>query len=854
MKVVTQASRRNNTVQIMKTKAHNAVGVCRAIRTLLLVGGVALAYCTSTNAAISSGTITLNGASTSSLVITEGVSIALSATFTDSAPTNNDGAVVVWGDNSTNNGVVVLSNLGSNITVTASHQYATTTASPVTVTVTVTNVVGASGANTITSSGDIADAPLSLVSVLSTNSAAAVEGNLTNLTLLTFNDANPLAATNQFTTLTITSLNNAGNVYSISNKSVIAGATTSSNAQFNVQAYLEFYEYGSNSFVVTVGDEGGSSLTATSTVVIADAPLAVVSTGTLVYTEGTVGPTNDTLLTFIDGNTLAMSNQTGGVSQFVAVVIWGDNSTPNTFTNTSNNSSNDTLSVGTIAIQNVASNVFRLVGEHAYPTDGTYFVTIQINDVGGAAPIIVSGIPDSVTDAGLTVVFVNGNLDTLPGFESLAQASGNSLGDELIEFIDTNEFSALPPIDVAPYSFYLATINWGDGSATGTGIVQHVEANEFAVYVNHTYDVTCTNFPLIVKVVDLAGGAFCVSTNSAIIQDAPIIGNGYDIAAAANSIFNGTVAAFTDPDTALNASSFTATIDWGDETPFTAGKIVAFGNGVFLVQGIHNYVAAPLTSETIHVTVTDANVCAAPVTLPATTITFTGTEPGISFVFGNLPTFISVGTATSFTTNLTTFTDSSLPPGDAFDLEALINWGDGTASDGVITTNAANQYVVTGTHTYLDDGTYPVSVEVEDIDGNHNTLSNITIVAEQQYTDLTSSVEVLFGTVKIIHEKSAGKSKPEDYYYDQSVTLVNTSGATLKGPFGLVLSTTSSSNRVDLLNITGQLADGREYVPLSIDTLRPKGKIKLNLIYSDAEQGATGPVILPIRLIAGPGL
>ena len=856
MKVVTKASRRNEKVQIMKTKAHKAVGVCRAIRTLLLIGGVALAYCTSTNAAISSGTITLNGAATSSLVITEGVSIALSATFTDTVPTNNDGAVVIWGDNTTNAGTVVTSSLGSNITVTASHQYANTTASPVTVTVTVTNVLGVSGANTISSSGDIADAPLTFVP---TAPASVTEGILaSNVTLLTFIDSNSSATTNQYGPVVHSELiTPTGGVYSQA-YSIVSLGLTNGGALFAVQGTLEYYLSGSNTISITVNDLGGSSLTGTGVVNIADAPLTLVSTGVLVYTEGTVGPSNETLLTFIDGNTLANSNQTGSVSQFVASVSWGDMSTPNTLTNnTSNISSNDTLAVGRIAIVNVASNVFALVGEHAYPTDGTYYVTIQLNDIEGAALQPVSGIPDSVnvSDAGLTVVYVNPNLTTLPGFESLAQASGNSLGDELIAFIDTNEFSAVSPISVQPYTYYLSTISWGDGTAS-TGIVQHVSGNEFAVYGNHTYNVTCTNYPLIVKVVDLAGGAFCVSTNFAIIQDAPIISYGYSINAAANSTFSGTVASFTDPDTALSASSFTATIDWGDNTPYTSGTIVAYGNDVYLVQGTHSYVAAPLTSETVKVTVTDANVCAVPQLLNASTITFTGTSPGISFLYGLLSNYIAVGTGSSFTTNLATFTDSSLPPGDAFDLSALISWGDGTASDGGITTNAAGQYVVEGTHTYLDDGAYAVTVEVEDIDGNHNTLSNITIVAESQYTDLTSSMEVLFGDVKITSSKvgSAYEYGFNDYY-SEVVTLVNISGTTLAGPFGLVVKTSGEgSNNIDLLNITGRLADGREYIPLSVDTLKPKAKLKVTVHWAEAEAGATGPVILPVRLIAGPGL
>jgi hypothetical protein len=397
----------------------------------------------------------------------------------------------------------------------------------------------------------------------------------------------------------------------------------------------------------------------------------------------------------------------------------------------------------------------------------------------------------------------------------------------------------------------------GDGTATATGTVTHVITNEFAVYGNHTYDFTCTNFPLVVKVLDVVGGAFLVSTNSAIIQAAPIIGNGYDINAAANSTFNGTVASFTDPDLALTASSFTATIYWDDGTPFTSGTIVAFGSGSYLVQGSHMYLAAPLTSKTVAVTVYDnVDACAAPVPLPPTTISFTGTEPGISFVTNaSLATYIAVGTEVSFTTNLATFTDSSLPPGDAFELSAAINWDDGTVSLGTVTTNAANQYVVSGTHTYLDDGVYTVSVEVVDIDGNHNTLSNITIVAEGQYTDLTSSVEALFGNVTIKQFKSsASLNHNVDFYYSEIVTLKNISGATLTGPFGLVLQRGAfQSDNLQLLNVTGQLPDGRQYIPLSVDTLKAKKTIKVTVQWTAAAKD-TGPEILAVRLIAGPGL
>jgi large repetitive protein len=869
MKLVTLGSRRNNKVKIMKTKTHKAVGVCRAIKTLLLIGGVALACASSSNATISTGTITLNGDPSSSLVITEGVVVALSATFTDTVPTNNDGAVVVWSDGTTNIGTVALANLGSNITVTASHQYATTTVAPATASVTVTNGIGvSSGAFTISSLGDVVDAPLTVVA---TGPGSVIEGNLaSNVTLLTFIDGNPLATTNQYGPVVHSELiTPPGGVFTQA-YSIVSLGTSNGGALFAVQGSLEYAAVGSNTILITVNDLGGSSISGTGTVDIADAPLALVSTGTLAFTEGEIGSTN-VLVTFLDSNLLANASSIAG---YVAVVNWGDGSPSQTFSNdTFEGPATDSLGlpIGAITIQDVVSNTFEVVGDHAYPSNGTYFVTVTVNDIGGAPTLTASGIPDDVADAGLTIVNINSSLTSLPGFEPLSQFSGNSLGEQLVTFTDSNEFSRVNPIAAQPYTEYLATINWGDGSATSTGIVQDsgqviITANPndlgavttngvFFVYGNHTFDAVCTNYTMVLKVLDLGGNAFAVATTSVIVADAPIVGNGYTVNAAANNTFSGTVAAFSDPDTALSGSSFTATINWGDGTPFTTGTVVADGTDVYVVQGSHTYVGAPLANETVTVTVSDSNPCGSPVTLPTTTISFTGASPGISFLYGLLSNYITVATDTSFTTNLATFTDSSLPPGDAFDLAALINWGDGTASDGNVTTNAANEYVVTGTHTYSDDGAYHVSVEVEDVDTNHNTLSNITIVAESPITDLTSSMEVLFSDVVVKQYKSGGASVGEDYYYSEVVTLKNISGTTLSGPFGLVFNTDApGANNLNLLSITGQLADGREYIPLSVDTLKSKATLKVTVQWTDQALLGRGPVILPVRLIAGPGL
>ena len=71
-----------------------------------------------------------------------------------------------------------------------------------------------------------------------------------------------------------------------------------------------------------------------------------------------------------------------------------------------------------------------------------------------------------------------------------------------------------------------------------------------------------------------------------------------------------------------------------------------------------------------------------------------------------------------------TDTDSDV----AADYAATIDWGDGTTSAGVVTSNNANGFgfAVSGTHTYNDEGAYPVIVSLSDADGSSATASETT--------------------------------------------------------------------------------------------------------------------------------
>ena len=61
--------------------------------------------------------------------------------------------------------------------------------------------------------------------------------------------------------------------------------------------------------------------------------------------------------------------------------------------------------------------------------------------------------------------------------------------------------------------------------------------------------------------------AFAEARRATVITAAPV-----DFTVAEATLFAGAVATFTDDDPLANAGNFTATIDWGDGSPVTAGR------------------------------------------------------------------------------------------------------------------------------------------------------------------------------------------------------------------------------------------------------------------------------------------
>jgi hypothetical protein len=138
-----------------------------------------------------------------------------------------------------------------------------------------------------------------------------------------------------------------------------------------------------------------------------------------------------------------------------------------------------------------------------------------------------------------------------------------------------------------------ATINWGDGSSSaGTpgidgqtpGTHTYARAGVYHGTIQYTNsDHQPANTPFDIKV-----------------SDAPLTGAPLAVAALAGKSFTGAVASLTDGNPLATVADYTATINWGDGTPASAGTVAA-GQLGFVVDGTHTYASPGSYATTVSI-------------------------------------------------------------------------------------------------------------------------------------------------------------------------------------------------------------------------------------------------------------
>jgi autotransporter-associated beta strand protein len=361
---------------------------------------------------------------------------------------------------------------------------------------------------------------------------------------------------------------------------------------------------GSTSFSVqqTYGREGtytinltlsdghpGGTATASTTITVLDrlqSPMALA----VAAVEGQ--PFSGTVATFQDA-------VDGAATDFSATIHWGDGS-PN--------------AAGQIV--KTGAGRFQISGTHTYAEEGSYSITVTIQDADGT---VVS--PTSAATVADAPLFVTGT--------TFSAVEGASFNQAVASFTDAG--------GPEPVGNYTATIDWGDGTPTTSGIIT-LAGTVFSVTGSHAYREE-GSYRVTVSVHD-DGGFMATVASTATVADAPLIfvpppgssGSFFHVSGAEGLPLNANFRTFVVDSGGLEqAADYSATIDWGDGTPASAGTfnppLIEF------VAGNHTY-----TSEgTYSVTITISHDTARPIS-----VTITATVGGFitslyKDVLGRLP-------------------------------------------------------------------------------------------------------------------------------------------------------------------------------------------------------------------------
>jgi hypothetical protein len=267
-------------------------------------------------------------------------------------------------------------------------------------------------------------------------------------------------------------------------------------------------------------------------------------------------------------------------------------------------------------------------------------------------------------------------------------------------------------------------IDWGDGSAHGTGQLVgqaggflNVGFKSDHFYEEGNYTITWT--------VTSPNNNTVTNTAQITVLDAPLE-EGEEaptITSVEGQSFTATVGNFTDENIYAPASDFTATIGWGDGTT-TTGTVSGSG-GSFTVTGTHTYTEQSEPDEPYDITVNVSDVGGNGTTLEGKAV--------ISDAVISVATQAFTATeGTEFSGVVATVLDQN-PYGQADDFEATIDWGDGTQSDGEVSLQDGS-FVVTGDHTYAEDGSYAVNVTVKDDGGAVASAGSVDTVLDAPFS------------------------------------------------------------------------------------------------------------------------
>jgi hypothetical protein len=180
---------------------------------------------------------------------------------------------------------------------------------------------------------------------------------------------------------------------------------------------------------------------------------------------------------------------------------------------------------------------------------------------------------------------------------------------------------------------------------------------------------------------------------------------------------------------------FTATIHWGDGND--SSGTVSYANGTYSVSGSHTY----FDEGSYPVTVDVQDDGGSKLTGMGKTTIGVGDAPLTDTSTAPAPQPGAIEGSSTSTLVVASFTDGN-PGNHSGDFTAVIHWGDTTSSAGAVS-YAGGTYHVSGSHTYLDEGSYQVTVDLSDDGGRTLNFNDPATITQINVNDAQPTVGIV---------------------------------------------------------------------------------------------------------------
>jgi hypothetical protein len=208
-----------------------------------------------------------------------------------------------------------------------------------------------------------------------------------------------------------------------------------------------------------------------------------------------------------------------------------------------------------------------------------------------------------------------------------------------------------------------------------------------------------------------------------------------------------TLGTILDSDNTEPLSNLTVVVSWGDGSAATAGTLTG-GNGQFTLTDPHIY--AQVGAYTPEVVVTNG--------VSQTQVTDSVFVADAALTAG-APSTIFSQEGSNFSAVVATFTDQN-PNAPASGFSAVIAWGDGTATTGVVIANGNGAFAVNGAHTYTANGAYSPVVTIMDSGGSQLVVDGFAqvvdapLVAQSFQSSVVTEGEAINGVIASFLDES----------------------------------------------------------------------------------------------------